>query len=177
MARKRGAAKSTTGLQVLAGTPAPGALFYGKDRELTGADRDSQEVSVPRYTCGNPHWSTSTPHCCNASWPTSPINLTAEDRRALSPMFWTHVRPYGPFPIKTQSRIDVPRNGARVAPGPVTVGGVAWAQPRGVRAVEVQIDDGPWRPATPGAAYPLPRATPHTLIGHATTITSPPFPT
>ena len=47
-------------------------------------------------------------------------------------------------PILTQSRIDVPRNGARVDAGPVPIAGVAWAPDRGVRAVEVQIDDGAW---------------------------------
>jgi DMSO/TMAO reductase YedYZ molybdopterin-dependent catalytic subunit len=51
-------------------------------------------------------------------------------------------------PIKTQSRIDVPRNRATVPAGPVTVAGVAWAQHRGVAAVEVRVDGGPWQPAT-----------------------------
>ena len=32
-------------------------------------------------------------------------------------------------------------------------GGVAWAQNRGVRAVEVRIDDGGWQPAELGASY------------------------
>ena len=51
-------------------------------------------------------------------------------------------------PILTQSRIDVPRNNASVPPGQVTVAGVAWAPDRGVDGVEVQVDDGPWMPAT-----------------------------
>jgi DMSO/TMAO reductase YedYZ molybdopterin-dependent catalytic subunit len=51
-------------------------------------------------------------------------------------------------PIKTESRIDVPGNGATVGPGPVTVAGVAWAQHKGVDAVEVQVDNGPWQQAT-----------------------------
>jgi len=50
-------------------------------------------------------------------------------------------------PILTQSRIDVPREGSTVASGPVAVAGVAWAPDRGISAVEVQIDDGPWQPA------------------------------
>ncbi|MBK9178824.1 MAG: molybdopterin-dependent oxidoreductase [Acidimicrobiales bacterium] len=50
-------------------------------------------------------------------------------------------------PIKTQSRIDVPRQGSRPAPGPLAVAGVAWAPHVGVERVEVQVDDGPWRPA------------------------------
>ncbi|WP_439822885.1 molybdopterin-dependent oxidoreductase [Cryobacterium psychrotolerans] len=51
-------------------------------------------------------------------------------------------------PIKLSSRIDVPRAGAPVASGPVTVAGVAWAQHTGIRAVEVQVDDGDWNTAT-----------------------------
>ncbi|WP_043513469.1 MULTISPECIES: molybdopterin-dependent oxidoreductase [unclassified Actinoplanes] len=50
-------------------------------------------------------------------------------------------------PIKTQSRIDTPRDGASRKPGPVVVAGVAWAQHRGIAKVEVQVDDGPWEVA------------------------------
>jgi len=50
-------------------------------------------------------------------------------------------------PIKTQSRIDVPRPLGTVAPGRVAVAGVAWAQTRGISKVEIQVDDGPWREA------------------------------
>jgi DMSO/TMAO reductase YedYZ molybdopterin-dependent catalytic subunit len=49
-------------------------------------------------------------------------------------------------PVKTQSRIDVPRG--RVRAGTVTVAGVAWAQHRGIARVEVRIDDGDWQEAT-----------------------------
>ncbi|MFE5596798.1 molybdopterin-dependent oxidoreductase [Streptomyces sp. NPDC056549] len=50
-------------------------------------------------------------------------------------------------PVKTQSRIDTPRPLARPAAGTVMVAGVAWAQHRGIRRVEVRIDDGPWQDA------------------------------
>ncbi len=50
--------------------------------------------------------------------------------------------------IAAASRIDVPRDGASVAAGPVAVGGRAWHQHSGVGAVEVSVDGGPWRPAT-----------------------------
>ena len=50
-------------------------------------------------------------------------------------------------PILTQSRIDVPRNGSRLDAGTVTVAGVAWAPDRGIRAVEVQVDESGWQPA------------------------------
>jgi hypothetical protein len=53
-------------------------------------------------------------------------------------------------PIKTASRIDAPRDGAKVAAGDVMVGGVAWAQHRGVSRVEVMVDNGSWLPATLG---------------------------
>ncbi|MFC4997306.1 molybdopterin-dependent oxidoreductase [Dactylosporangium cerinum] len=51
-------------------------------------------------------------------------------------------------PVKTASRIDRPLPFARPAAGPVPVAGVAWAQGRGIAAVEVQVDDGPWQAAT-----------------------------
>jgi DMSO/TMAO reductase YedYZ molybdopterin-dependent catalytic subunit len=50
-------------------------------------------------------------------------------------------------PILTQSRIDVPRDGARVTAGTVPIAGVAWAPDRGISAVEVQVDEGGWQPA------------------------------
>ncbi len=45
-------------------------------------------------------------------------------------------------PILTQSRIDVPQGGANLADGRVNVAGVAWAPDRGIKGVEVSIDDG-----------------------------------
>jgi DMSO/TMAO reductase YedYZ molybdopterin-dependent catalytic subunit len=51
-------------------------------------------------------------------------------------------------PIKTESRIDVPLSGGTVKPGRTAVAGVAWAQHRGIDAVEVRVDRGPWRQAT-----------------------------
>jgi DMSO/TMAO reductase YedYZ molybdopterin-dependent catalytic subunit len=50
-------------------------------------------------------------------------------------------------PIKTMSRIDTPRAFTRVPVGQVAIAGVAWAQHVGIDSVEVQIDDGAWRPA------------------------------
>jgi DMSO/TMAO reductase YedYZ molybdopterin-dependent catalytic subunit len=50
-------------------------------------------------------------------------------------------------PIKTESRIDVPAAGASLAAGRVAVAGVAWAQHKGVAAVEVRVNGGPWHEA------------------------------
>jgi DMSO/TMAO reductase YedYZ molybdopterin-dependent catalytic subunit len=55
-------------------------------------------------------------------------------------------------PIKVTSRIDVPRRGAELIPGTVAVAGVAWAPDRGIGAVEVSVDDGPWTACTLGDA-------------------------
>jgi DMSO/TMAO reductase YedYZ molybdopterin-dependent catalytic subunit len=51
-------------------------------------------------------------------------------------------------PIKTESRIDVPLSGATINPGRTAVAGVAWAQHKGIDAVEVRVDQGPWHEAT-----------------------------
>src|SRR5262249_37910038 len=48
-------------------------------------------------------------------------------------------------PIKTESRIDVP--GGDVKAGPTTIAGVAWAQHKGIEAVEVRVGDAAWREA------------------------------
>jgi len=50
-------------------------------------------------------------------------------------------------PIKTESRIDVPAGNATIPPGRTPVAGVAWAQHKGVAAVEVRVDRGPWQQA------------------------------
>ena len=47
-------------------------------------------------------------------------------------------------PMKTMSRIDVPRTGASVPAGETVLAGVAWSPPRGIHAVEVSVDDGAW---------------------------------
>jgi DMSO/TMAO reductase YedYZ molybdopterin-dependent catalytic subunit len=50
-------------------------------------------------------------------------------------------------PIKTESRIDVPVASASLAPGRTQVAGVAWAQHKGIAAVEVRVNGGPWHEA------------------------------
>lgn len=47
-------------------------------------------------------------------------------------------------PIKIQSRIDSPRGLDQIDAGPFAIGGVAWAQPVGIEAVEISIDDSEW---------------------------------
>ena len=50
-------------------------------------------------------------------------------------------------PIKTESRIDVPKPLAQVKAGRTAVAGVAWAPHRGIDAVQVRADNGPWHEA------------------------------
>ena len=50
-------------------------------------------------------------------------------------------------PIKTESRIDVPAGGVSLRPGLTPVAGVAWAQHKGIAAVEVRVDRGAWHEA------------------------------
>jgi DMSO/TMAO reductase YedYZ molybdopterin-dependent catalytic subunit len=50
-------------------------------------------------------------------------------------------------PIKTECRIDVPTGMKDMDAGKITVAGVAWAQHKGIEAVEVRVDYGPWQEA------------------------------
>lgn len=71
----------------------------------------------------------------------------ADDAGYWTPRGWSERGP-----IKTSSRIDVPRAGRSVPAGTVTFGGVAWAQHRGISAVELRVNRGDWKPAELAAA-------------------------
>ncbi|WP_421740871.1 molybdopterin-dependent oxidoreductase [Cellulomonas sp.] len=69
-------------------------------------------------------------------------------RFADATAYWTD-RGWSPEgPIKTQSRIEVPRPSSSVPAGSVVVAGTAWAQHRGVTGVQVRVDEGSWNDAT-----------------------------
>jgi DMSO/TMAO reductase YedYZ molybdopterin-dependent catalytic subunit len=52
-------------------------------------------------------------------------------------------------PVKTESRIDVPTGQNPLTVGKrATIAGVAWAQHKGIEAVEVRVGNGPWQQAT-----------------------------
>ncbi|MCW2785310.1 MAG: oxidoreductase [Marmoricola sp.] len=69
--------------------------------------------------------------------------------------YWTE-RGWGEKgPVKTESRIDVPRDGANTSAGTVKVGGSAWAQHTGIESVEFQIDGGAWQSAQLGGVEGL----------------------
>jgi len=76
------------------------------------------------------------------------ITLTTYDEEQA---YWTERDWATDAPIKISARIDTPSALEQVAPGTVTVGGVAWAQQKGgVARVQVRIDGGPWQDAELG---------------------------
>jgi DMSO/TMAO reductase YedYZ molybdopterin-dependent catalytic subunit len=70
------------------------------------------------------------------------VTTFAQDQGYWTPRGWSALGP-----VKTESRIDVPRSGDRVSAGMVAVAGIAWAQHRGIKGVEVRVDNGRWQPA------------------------------
>jgi len=59
--------------------------------------------------------------------------------------YWTPRGYAEEAPIKFSSRIDVPKSFQSFDRDAVRVGGVAWAQTVGIKAIEVMVDDGPWQ--------------------------------
>jgi DMSO/TMAO reductase YedYZ molybdopterin-dependent catalytic subunit len=66
---------------------------------------------------------------------------------AGAPAYWTTRGWSRQAPIKTESRIDVPNGSTTVRAGRTPVAGVAWAQHKGIEAVEVRVDGGGWHQA------------------------------
>ncbi|MFF6888947.1 Tn3 family transposase [Streptomyces sp. NPDC012421] len=82
-------------------------LFYGKDGDLTGSDKESQEVSMLALhllQSALVHVKTLLLQdiLSEEEWQK---RLTDADRRALSPLFWTHVNPYGRFELDMNSHL------------------------------------------------------------------------
>jgi DMSO/TMAO reductase YedYZ molybdopterin-dependent catalytic subunit len=71
--------------------------------------------------------------------------------------FWVPLGWAQKAPILTQSRIDLPHDGANLPAGHVAVAGIAWAPDRGISAVEVRVDGGDWAPAK--LSTPISKAT------------------
>jgi TnpA family transposase len=82
-------------------------IFYGKNSEIASNRRDEQEMSVLCL------------RICQAALvyvnvlmiqniladPDCPVELTAEDERGLTPLFWSHVLPYGEVKLNMNSRL------------------------------------------------------------------------
>jgi DMSO/TMAO reductase YedYZ molybdopterin-dependent catalytic subunit len=90
-------------------------------------------------------------YCSATKWLTE-IELTRFDRFR---QYWVPRGYAEQAPIKLMSRIDSVDGLGRLRRSPdgvATIGGVAWAQTRGISGVEVQIDEGRWEPAELGVA-------------------------
>ena len=70
------------------------------------------------------------------------VTRFADDAGYWTPRGWSERGP-----IKTSSRIDVPRDGRSVPAGTVAFGGVAWAQHTGIGRVELRVNRGAWQQA------------------------------
>ena len=67
---------------------------------------------------------------------------------AAATAYWSAGRGWSQrAPVKTESRIDVPNGSSPLAAGTTPVAGVAWAQHKGIDAVEVRADRGAWQQA------------------------------
>ena len=64
--------------------------------------------------------------------------------------YWTERGWSAQGPVKTESRVEVPRDGADVRAGSVRFGGHAWAQHTGIARVDFRVDGGPWKQADLG---------------------------
>lgn len=106
------------GLQVVeTSNSANSQVFYGKRSELTSPDREEQEISMLAL-----HLLQSALVHINTllvervlSEPAWANRLTDADRRALTPLFWTHINPYGKFTLDMNQRLNLDPvvNGAR----------------------------------------------------------------
>ena len=75
------------------------------------------------------------------------LTLTTYDAEKA---YWTERDWAVDAPVKIASRVDTPKALASLDAGRVVIGGVAWAQRRGIGKVEVRIDDGEWQAAELG---------------------------
>jgi TnpA family transposase len=98
------------GLQVVENWNSANAmLHYGKDGDLTGPDREHQEVSMLALhllQAALVHVNTVMVQRVlpDNAWS---ARLTDEDRRALSPLFWAQVNPYGKFRLDMDRHLDL----------------------------------------------------------------------
>jgi hypothetical protein len=82
---------------------------YGKGGELTGADKEHVEVSILTLhllQSALVHLNTALVQIV-LSEPEWAQRMTADDRRALTPLFWTHINLYGKFDLDMTTRLDL----------------------------------------------------------------------
>ncbi len=69
------------------------------------------------------------------------IEFTTYDKKKA---YWTERDWATDAPIRTQSRIDMPKSLGTLDKDKPVIAGVAWAQTRGIEKVEIRIDGGEW---------------------------------
>ncbi len=84
-------------------------IFYGKDSELTGADRESQEVSMLAMHLLQPslvliNTLLLQQVLADPAWADL---LTDADRGGLTPLFWSNINPYGTFHLDMTHKLDL----------------------------------------------------------------------
>ena len=98
------------GLQVIESwNSANATLHYGREGELSGPDRENQEVSMLSLhllQAALVHVNTIMVQRVLAEDDWS-ARLTAPDRRALTPLFWSHVNLYGKLSLDMDRHLDL----------------------------------------------------------------------
>ncbi|SLJ60856.1 Tn3 family transposase [Mycobacteroides abscessus] len=84
-------------------------IFYGKDGDLTGADREHAEVSMLAL-----HLLQSALVHINTLLLQAVLEVPefhdligADERRGLTPLFWSNINPYGRFRLDMDTRLDI----------------------------------------------------------------------
>ncbi|MGW9307001.1 Tn3 family transposase [Saccharomonospora azurea] len=84
-------------------------IFYGKDGDLTGPDREHAEVSMLALhllQSALVHINTLLLQAVLEA-PEFHDSIGPDERRALTPLFWTHINPYGRFRLDMDTRLDL----------------------------------------------------------------------
>lgn len=88
-------------------------IFYGKDGDLTGPDREHAETSMLALHLLQSALVHVNTLLLQAVLETPRFHdlIGPDERRALTPLFWTHVTPYGRFTLDMTSHLDLSRTG------------------------------------------------------------------
>jgi TnpA family transposase len=84
-------------------------IFYGKDGDLTGPDREHAETSMLALhllQSALVHVNTLLVQTVLET-PAFHDRMGTDERRGLSPLFWTHINPYGRFRLDMDTRLDL----------------------------------------------------------------------
>ena len=84
-------------------------LFYGKDGDLTGPDREHAETSMLALHLLQSALVHVNTLLLQQSWPNRPgrSKLTDEDRRGLTPLFWSTRQPLRHLRLDMDNRLDL----------------------------------------------------------------------